>query len=50
MKETIEKSDKITQGLVDENIRYYYKYYKYKNGPYKYLLVILELLHLWDKI
>ena len=45
MKETIEKADKITISMMDENVRYYYKYYKNKKGFNKYSLVIVKYLN-----
>ena len=44
IKETIQKPDKITDLSLDEDVRYYYKYYKTKNPP-KYLLTIVKYLN-----
>lgn len=38
--ESLEKPDKITDSLDDENVKYYYKYYKYLPSPYNFMRVI----------
>ncbi len=45
VKETLGKPDKITNYSLDDNIRYYYKYYKNINFSNKYLLVIIKYLN-----
>lgn len=45
IKETIEKSDKITNIHYDETIHYYYKYYKFRKEPEKFLLVVVKYLN-----
>lgn len=43
--ETLEKPDKITDSLEDEEIKYYYKYYKNMPSPYKFVRVIAKYLN-----
>ena len=43
--ETLEKPDKINVSLRDENIRYYYKYYKHISHNYKFLRAIVKYLN-----
>lgn len=38
--ETLEKPDKITDSLEDEETKYYYKYYKNLPSPYRLMRVI----------
>ena len=45
IKETLMKPDKITDYSFDEDVRYYYKYYRYKKGRYKYLFVMIKYLN-----
>lgn len=45
MKETIRNPDKITDYLFDETIHYYYKYFKDKKSPTKYLLISVKYLN-----
>ena len=43
--ETLEKPDKITDSLEDEETKYYYKYYKNMPSPYKFMRVIARYLN-----
>src|SRR3989344_1530378 len=43
--ETLEKPDKITTSLEDEETKYYYKYYKNITPPYKFMRVIAKYLN-----
>ncbi len=43
--ETLEKPDKITLSTRDEDVRYYYKYYKHISHKYKFLRVIVKHLN-----
>ncbi len=45
IKETVQKPDKITTWSLDNNIRYYYKYYKHEKSFDKYILVIVKYLN-----
>ena len=42
--ETLEKPDKIVTSLEDEEVRYYYKYYKNLRSPYRFVRVIVKYL------
>src|SRR3989344_4396385 len=43
--ETLQKPDKITSSLEDENTRYYYKYYKNLQSNYNFVKVIAKYLN-----
>lgn len=43
--ETLEKSDKITDSLEDEETKYYHRYYKSLPPPYKFMRVIAKYLN-----
>lgn len=43
--ETLEKPVKITDSLEDEEIKYYYKYYKNLPSPYRFMRVIAKYLN-----
>ena len=43
--ETIEYPDKITDSLKDENAKFYYKYYKHRNSPNKFMMVLGKYLN-----
>ncbi len=45
IKETLKKPFKITTYSYDEKIKYYYKYFKDRKSPAKYLLVIVRYLN-----
>ncbi len=45
IKETLQQPDKITEYSLDEKVRYYYRYYKNKSSPAKYLRVIVKYLN-----
>ncbi len=45
IKETLEKPDIITDSDIEEDVYFYYKYYKYLKPPYKYILVIVKYLN-----
>ena len=45
IKEALINPTKITGYNLDETIIYYYKYFKYKKSPEKYLLVIVKYLN-----
>ncbi len=45
IKETLQKPDKITTFSFDEDIRYYYKYFKRKASSAKYLLAVVKYLN-----
>lgn len=43
--ESLEEPDKIAESLDDDNTKYYYKYYKYLDSPYKFIRVICKYLN-----
>lgn len=43
--ETLEKPDKIVSSLENEEIKYYYKYYKNLPSPFKFVRVIAKYLN-----
>lgn len=43
--ETLEKPDKTTESLDDEDVRYFYKFYKTLPSPYKFMRVIARYLN-----
>ncbi len=43
--ETLEKPDKITNSLEEDETKYYYKYYKNLPSPFKFLRVIAKYLN-----
>ena len=43
--ETLEKPDKIVNSTRDEDVKYYYKYYKQITNPYKFLRAIVKYLN-----
>jgi len=43
--ETLEKPDKITSSLEDEETKYYYKHYKNLPHPHKFMRVIAKYLN-----
>ena len=45
IKETLQKPDAITKSEIDENVRFYYKYYKHLISPHKYILIIVKYLN-----
>ena len=45
IKETLSKPDAIREYGIDENVRYYYKYFKHIKSKNKYLLVIVKYLN-----
>ena len=45
IKETLINPDSITNYSIDENVRYYYKYFKHIKSKNKYLLVIVKYLN-----
>ena len=45
IKETVQKPDKITDYSLDKDVRYHYKYYKHRESPNQYLLVIVKYLN-----
>ncbi len=45
IKETLVKPDAITDYSIDENVRYYYRYFKHIKSKNKYLLVIVRYLN-----
>jgi len=45
IKETLQKPDAITESEIDENVRFYYKYYKHLISPHKYILVVVKYLN-----
>ena len=45
IKETLVNPDSITNYSIDENVRYYYKYFKHIKSKNKYLLVIVKYLN-----
>ncbi len=45
IKEILQKPDVITDSDIDENVHFYYKYYKYLEPPHKYILVIVKYLN-----
>ncbi|HIH17973.1 MAG TPA: hypothetical protein HA282_01225 [Nanoarchaeota archaeon] len=45
LKETLGKPDKITDYSFDENVRYYYKDYKNKEPPNRYLQIVVKYLN-----
>ena len=45
LKETLKNPVKVTAYELDENIRYYYKYFKERESQAKYLLAIVKYLN-----
>ena len=45
IEETLKDPTKITGFSDDENVKYYYRYYKNRKSPAKYLLVIVKYLN-----
>ena len=45
IKETLIRPDSITDYSIDEDVRYYYKYFKHIKSKNKYLLVIVKYLN-----
>lgn len=45
IKETLENPTKITDYSFDENVKYYYKYFKDRKSSAKYLLTIVKYLN-----
>jgi len=45
IKETLIKPDKIIESKDDENVRFYYKFYKKLKVPYQNILVIVKYLN-----
>ena len=45
IKEALINPTKIMTYDLDENVRYYYKYFKYRKSPAKYLFVIVKYLN-----
>ena len=45
MKETLEHPDRVTDYSFDEDVRYYYKFYKYRKSPNKYLQIVVKYLN-----
>ena len=43
--ETLEKPDKITDSLEDEETKYYYRNYKNMPSPYKFMRIIVKYLN-----
>ena len=43
--ETLERPDKIIDSLKDEDTKYYYKYYKHFDSPYRFMRVIVKYLN-----
>ena len=43
--ETVKNPDKITFPKLDASVSFYYKYFKHRTSPYKYLLVIVKYLN-----
>jgi len=45
IEETLKNPDKVTFPKLDENAGLYYKYFKHRHSPYKYLLVLVKYLN-----
>jgi len=45
LKEGITKYDKITNHSFDPTVYYFYKFYKYKRAPYKFLCIAVKYLN-----
>jgi len=45
IKETLQKPDKINSYSFDENVKYFYKGYKYLDKPNKFMLVVVKYLN-----
>ncbi len=45
IKETLQDPDKITDYSYDQNIRYYYKYYKNQDSKAKYIRIVVKYLN-----
>jgi len=45
LEETIKNPAKITTHSIDENVKYYYQYFKNRESPAKYLLLIVKYLN-----
>ena len=43
--ETLEKPDKIALSLKDDMARYYYRHYKERNSPNKFMMVLVKYLN-----
>ncbi|MBI2449570.1 hypothetical protein HYV49_04710 [Candidatus Pacearchaeota archaeon] len=43
--ETLENPDKIKGSIKDENAKFYYKYYKHRNFPNKFMMVLGKYLN-----
>ena len=43
--ETLENPDKIVNSIKDENARFYYKHYKYRNSVNKFMTVLVKYLN-----
>lgn len=45
IKETLKKPNVITESDLEEDVNFYYRYYKTLKSPYKYILVIVKYLN-----
>lgn len=45
IEETILNPDKITDYDIDDSIKYFYKHYKHRNSPEKYLHIVVKYLN-----
>lgn len=45
IKETLIRPDSIVESNYDEDVRFYYKYYKNLKSPYNYLMTIVKYLN-----
>lgn len=45
IKETLKNPIRISDYNIDEEVRYYYKFFKHKIGPYKYLMISIKYLN-----
>jgi len=45
IKETVRNPQVITHSLEDNTVRYYWRYYKHRPSPYKFLLVVVRYLN-----
>lgn len=45
VKQTLQKPDKIIESTLEEEARYYYRYFKHRASPSKFLLVVVKYLN-----
>ena len=45
LEKTIKNPNRITNDFFDEAVAHYYKYFKYKKSPWKYLFILVKYLN-----